>query len=101
MNLQSVDLVAIGPPLVVAIAALVILLADLALPASSRRRREQVATGLMLAGLLAGLGWAIGLAASGPRSTFCSAAGCYYAADGFTAYLQILVLAAVALVVGQ
>jgi NADH-quinone oxidoreductase subunit N len=100
-GLQSVSGTTLGPLLVVAVMAVVVLVTDVMLPATegSRHRREQVSIGLVFLGLVAALTWSAVLAAGGARATLCSAAGCYYVADGLTCYLQILVLAAVAVVV--
>lgn len=98
--LQSVDGVTLGPPLIVALMAIVVLVTDVLLPGgdAGRARRERLAVGLSLAGVVGALAWAATLAATAPRATFCSPLGCYYVADHLTAYFQILVLATVAVV---
>ncbi|MFI1797685.1 NADH-quinone oxidoreductase subunit N [Streptomyces sp. NPDC020379] len=87
---QSVDWLAIAPPTVVAVTALVVLVADLFLPA----RKKPLLGGISIAGLtLAGLSLLPLL--DGDRSTFCLTSGtraCSYTADHFTLVIQLLVL---------
>ncbi|MEU4212875.1 NADH-quinone oxidoreductase subunit N [Streptomyces sp. NPDC026206] len=89
---QSVDWLAIAPPTVTAVVALVILVADLFLPES----RKPVLGWIAMAGLvLAGLSLLPLL--DGDRSTFCltgtdAGHACSYTADHFTLVIQFLVL---------
>ncbi|MFC5910846.1 NADH-quinone oxidoreductase subunit N [Streptacidiphilus monticola] len=99
--IQSVDWLAIAPPLIAAAAALVVLVADLFLPTA----RKPVLGLLSIAGLALALLSLIPLHA-GTRSTFClrTASGavdptaCSYAADHFALLFQLLVLAGALLV---
>jgi len=94
---QSIDYAAISPPLVVVVTAVAVLLADLFLPTAAVRRK--VLAPLSLAGTLGALGATAWLATGDTRSTFCLAGGgCSYVADGFATYFQIVVLAALAVV---
>lgn len=106
--LQSIDYHAISPVLVAAGTALAVLLADLARPG------WRVVPWLGLAGVVAALGAAASLAGD-PRATFCTpptrlpavfggtplAVGrsCSYVADGYAVLLQIVLLAAAAVVI--
>jgi NADH-quinone oxidoreductase subunit N len=101
--IQGIDYAVIAPPLVVAVAAIVALLADaFGLP----RRVVGWVGGVGLAG---GLGAVIALAGADrrPRGTFCLPRGlraggppsCSYVADDFTLLFQCLVLAAALIVV--
>ncbi|MCA6095108.1 NADH-quinone oxidoreductase subunit N [Streptomyces sp. SCA3-4] len=89
---QSVDWLAIAPPTVAAVVALVILVADLFLP----ENRKPVLGWIAVAGLaLAALSLLPLL--DGDRSTFCLTAtdagnACSYTADHFTLVIQLLVL---------
>lgn len=87
---QSVDWLAVAPPAITAVAALVVLLADLFLPAA----RKPLLGGIAVAGLvLAGLSLLPLL--PGNRATFCLTAGphaCSYVADHFTLVIQLLVI---------
>ena len=92
---QSIDYAAISPPLVIVVTAVVVLLADLFLPASLRKLLGPLA----LAGALAALGATAWLATGATRSTFClPRGGCSYVADDFATYFQIVVLAALVVV---
>ncbi|MEU5430968.1 NADH-quinone oxidoreductase subunit N [Streptomyces olivoreticuli] len=87
---QSVDWLAIAPPTVAAVAALVVLVADLFLP----ERKKPLLGGIAIGGIvLAGLSLLPLL--DGDRSTFCLTSGtraCSYTADHFTLVIQFLVL---------
>ncbi len=87
---QSVDWLAVAPPAIIAVAALVVLVADLFLPAA----RKPLLGGITVAALvLAGLSLLPLL--SGDRATFCLTAGphaCSYVADPFTLVIQLLVI---------
>ncbi|GAB2692202.1 NADH-quinone oxidoreductase subunit N [Kitasatospora kifunensis] len=92
--IQSVDWVAIAPPLIAALAALLVLLADLLLPEARKRLLGPLtAVGLLLA-LLA----LLPLTGGQPRATFClpggqgGTGGCSYVADHFALVFQLLVL---------
>jgi NADH-quinone oxidoreductase subunit N len=92
---QSIDYAAISPPLAVVVTAVVVLLADLFVPASWRRALAPLA----LLGTLAALGLTAWLATGETRSTFClPGGGCSYVADDFATYFQIVVLAALVVV---
>ncbi|MEU9092538.1 NADH-quinone oxidoreductase subunit N [Streptomyces sp. NPDC048428] len=87
---QSVDWLAIAPPVTVAVVALVVLVADLFVPAG---RKPLLGYGA-IAGLVAALALIIPLH-EGDRSTFCLTTGtraCSYTADHFTLVIQALVL---------
>ncbi|WP_327067449.1 NADH-quinone oxidoreductase subunit N [Kitasatospora sp. NBC_01302] len=92
--IQSVDWVAIAPPLIAALAALVVLLADLLLPAA----RKRLLGPLTAAGLLLALLALLPLTGGRPRATFClpggqgATGGCSYVADHFALVFQLLVL---------
>jgi NADH-quinone oxidoreductase subunit N len=93
---QSIDYAAISPPLVVVVTAVVVLLADLFGSPAVRRR---LLGPLALVGTLAALGATAWLATGGSRRTFCLAGGgCSYVADDFATYFQIVVLAALVVV---
>ena len=92
---QSIDYAAISPPLVVVVTAVVVLLADLFLPAALRKLLGPLALG----GALGALGATAWLATGETRSTFCLPhGGCSYVADDFATYFQIVVLAALVVV---
>ncbi|TXS20539.1 NADH-quinone oxidoreductase subunit N [Streptomyces sp. ms191] len=100
---QSVDWLTIAPPTLTALVALVVLVADLFVPAAQKRLLGWTA----IAGLVAALALLVPLRA-GDRSTFCltpaaaeaagaardatGAAACSYTADHFTVVIQFLVL---------
>ncbi|MFG2872230.1 NADH-quinone oxidoreductase subunit N [Streptomyces sp. NPDC048338] len=100
---QSVDWLTIAPPTVTAVVALVVLVADLFVPAAHKRLLGWTA----IAGLVAALALLVPLRA-GDRSTFCltpaaaeaagaardatGTAACSYTADHFTLVIQFLVL---------
>ncbi|MEV0037371.1 NADH-quinone oxidoreductase subunit N [Streptomyces sp. NPDC050804] len=87
---QSVDWLAIAPPTVTAVAALVVLVADLFVP----EHRKPLLGALTVAGLAAALVTLLPLR-DGDRSTFClptDAAVCSYTADHFALVIQLLVL---------
>ncbi|MGW6743440.1 NADH-quinone oxidoreductase subunit N [Streptomyces sp. NPDC055025] len=87
---QSVDWLAIAPPTVTAVVALVVLVADLFVP----EHRKPLLGALTVAGLAAALVTLLPLR-EGDRSTFClptDAAVCSYTADHFALVIQLLVL---------
>jgi len=97
--IQPIDYLAVAPPLVLAVAALGVLLADALLPA---RLGYLVGDGA-LAGVGLGLVAAVVLASGGlPRRTFCVVSSlrgnepgsCSYVADKFTLLFQLVVLIA-------
>ena len=99
--IQGIDYVAIAPPLLVAVAGILVLLADaFGLP----RRTMGLVGGV---GVAAGLVAVIAVAVGRPRATFCLPSGlraggppsCSYVADDFTLLLQGLVLAAALIVI--
>ncbi|MEU8398008.1 NADH-quinone oxidoreductase subunit N [Nonomuraea sp. NPDC048892] len=104
--IQQIDYFVIAPPLVLALAAGLVLLLDAFLPA---RPRTRTGLGLVtLAGVLLSLGFVVAQAASGgpPRSTFCVppnlAEGlqlCSYVTDGFTLIFAGLMLVAAVVIV--
>ncbi|MEV4433619.1 NADH-quinone oxidoreductase subunit N [Streptomyces sp. NPDC049555] len=87
---QSVDWLAIAPPTVAALVALVVLVADLFLP----EERKPLLGWLSIGGLLAA-SLALLPLLDGDRSTFCIVgrdSSCSYVADHFTLVVQFLVL---------
>ncbi|MCG7526768.1 NADH-quinone oxidoreductase subunit N [Streptomyces sp. OfavH-34-F] len=87
---QSVDWLAIAPPVTAAAVALAVLVADLFVP---RERKPLLGYGAV-AGLVAALALLLPLH-EGDRSTFCLTTGsraCSYTADHFTLVIQALVL---------
>lgn len=87
---QSVDWLAIAPPVIAAVVALAVLVADLFV---SERRKPLLGYGA-IAGLVAALAFLIPLRA-GDRSTFCltgDVQACSYTADHFALVIQALVL---------
>ncbi|MFD9591461.1 NADH-quinone oxidoreductase subunit N [Kitasatospora sp. NPDC059973] len=87
--IQSVDWVAIAPPLIAALAALAVLVTDLFLPARHRKLLGALAVGGLALALLA----LLPLTGGSPRSTFCVRdAGCSYVADHFALVFQLLAL---------
>lgn len=94
--IQSVDWLAIAPPVVVAAMALIVLVTDLFLP----EHRKPLLGALTIGGLVAALALLVPLRA-GDRSTFClneaatgsgAAGACSYTADHFALVIQALVL---------
>ncbi|GCD93956.1 NADH-quinone oxidoreductase subunit N [Embleya hyalina] len=96
-DVQSIDWLAISPVLAVAVAALVVLLADLFLEGA----RKAVLPWLTLAGLGAGLALLVPLRADGDdaRGTFCSPSGCSYVVTDLTLVLQLVLLGSAFVVV--
>jgi NADH-quinone oxidoreductase subunit N len=91
---QSVDWLAISPPAITALAALVVLVADLFLPAHRKRVLGALSA---LALLLSALPLLFLRGTGGHARTFClsgTAHGCGYYADTFTLVIQFLVLGA-------
>ncbi|MER8183876.1 NADH-quinone oxidoreductase subunit N [Kitasatospora sp. NPDC094015] len=88
--IQSVDWVAVAPPLVAALAALAVLLADLLLPARGRKALGWIAVG----GLVLALAALLPLTRGEARTTFClpGGAGCSYVADHYALAFQLLAL---------
>ncbi|WP_405012822.1 NADH-quinone oxidoreductase subunit N [Kitasatospora sp. NBC_01539] len=91
--IQSVDWVAVAPPLIAALAALLVLVADLFLPAA----RKKALGWISAAGLVGALASMLPLVRGDARSTFClrTAAGtgaCSYTADHFALAFQLLAL---------
>ncbi|MFJ8438113.1 NADH-quinone oxidoreductase subunit N [Kitasatospora griseola] len=87
--IQSVDWVAVAPPLIAALAALAVLVADLFLPEA----RKRLLGWLSAAGLLAALAALLPLVLGDTRSTFCfTSGGCSYTADHFALAFQLLAL---------
>ncbi|MFJ8309013.1 MULTISPECIES: NADH-quinone oxidoreductase subunit N [unclassified Streptomyces] len=87
---QSVDWVAIAPPLITAVVALIVLLADLFVP----QQRKPLLGWLTIAGLIAALA-SLAPLRTGSRSTFCLTANpdaCSYTVDQFAFVIQALVL---------
>ncbi|MEU6811964.1 NADH-quinone oxidoreductase subunit N [Streptomyces sp. NPDC046831] len=90
--IQSVDWVAVAPPLITAVAALAVLVADLFLPDARKPLLGRVSVAGLAASALALLPLL-----DGDRSTFCvtgQAGVCSYTADRFTLVVQFLVLGA-------
>ncbi|MFE4516604.1 NADH-quinone oxidoreductase subunit N [Kitasatospora sp. NPDC056783] len=94
--IQSVDWVAIAPPLIAAVAALAVLLTDLFLP----ERHKKWLGRLTAAGLALALIALLPLTDGSPRATFCvrnvaggsDNGGCSYVADHFALVFQLLAL---------
>ena len=92
---QSIDYAAIAPPLIVAVTALVVLVADLFLA----EHRRLAAAYMSLLGTAAALGATAWLATGRTRQTFCFASGgCSYVSDDFTLFFQVLFLASLLVV---
>ena len=92
---QSIDYAAIAPPLVIAGAALVVLIADLFLA----DERRIAAAYLSLVGAAAALGVTAWVATGPVRRTFCfTSGGCSYVSDDYTLFFQVLFLAALVIV---
>ncbi|MFI1379100.1 NADH-quinone oxidoreductase subunit N [Embleya sp. NPDC020886] len=96
-DVQSIDWLAIGPVVAVAVAALVVLLADLFLEGA----RKAVLPWLTLAGLGAALVSLLPLHRddSTARGTFCSPSGCSYVVTDLTLVLQLVLLGSAVVVV--
>ncbi|WP_280717898.1 NADH-quinone oxidoreductase subunit N [Kitasatospora sp. MAP5-34] len=94
--IQSVDWVAVAPPLIAAVAALAVLLADLFLPAGRKKALGWLTAGGLALALIA----LLPLARGNTRSTFClqnvtgatDNAPCSYVADHFALVFQLLAL---------
>jgi NADH-quinone oxidoreductase subunit N len=93
--IQSIDYAAISPPVIVASAGVVVLVADLFV---GRAARRTVAFVLSLVGALAALGSAAWLARSSTRRTLCLPDGCSYVADDFALFFQLLFLSVLVVV---
>jgi len=91
--IQSIDYLAIGPPLVLAVAALAVLMIDAFLPRSVWTHTAALGAVLLAAGL------AVPLAIDRPHKTFCVGATCSYVADTFTMLFQAVMLIAGVVVV--
>jgi NADH-quinone oxidoreductase subunit N len=99
---QSIDYLAIAPPLIVALTALAVLAADAFVAVARRWLLDAMALG----GVLAGFAATVALAFDGGRRTFCVPPGlagggpvsCSYVVDGFSLLLQMVVLAAAVVV---
>jgi NADH-quinone oxidoreductase subunit N len=86
---QSIDYLAIGPPLVLALTALAVLLADTFAPG----HRHALASAGALGGVGLALAATVALAVSElPRRTFCVPGACSYAVDQFTVLFQLVLL---------
>ncbi|GAA2231023.1 NADH-quinone oxidoreductase subunit N [Kitasatospora cystarginea] len=96
MLVQSIDWLAIAPPLIAALAAIGVLLADLFLPAGKKKALGRLTAGGLALALIA----LLPLARGNTRSTFClrNVAGatdnplCSYVADHFALVFQLLAL---------
>ncbi|MFI9328100.1 NADH-quinone oxidoreductase subunit N [Kitasatospora sp. NPDC052868] len=94
--IQSVDWVAIAPPLIAAVAALAVLLTDLFLP----ERRKKLLGWFSVAGLALALLALLPLTGGPARATFCAkgvtgltgTTGCSYVADHFALAFQLIAL---------
>jgi NADH-quinone oxidoreductase subunit N len=92
---QTIDYAAIAPPVIVAITAIVVLLADLFVDG----RRRIVAAYLSLAGTAVALGFTAWLATGDARRTFClPGGGCSYVVDDYALFFQVLFLASLLIV---
>src|SRR5258707_11410541 len=94
---MGIDYAAIAPPLILAVAALGVLFADVFRPA----RRRSLLGRISLLGVLGALACVAALAVSGgTRRTFClpGGAGGSYVVDDFTLVFQVVVLAAAGVV---
>lgn len=99
---QSIDYLAIAPPVIVVLTALVVLIADVVVDVPRRWLLDAVALG----GVLAGFAATAALAFGGGRRTFCvprdlagdGPVSCSYVVDEFTVLLQMVVLAATVVV---
>ncbi|MGW6915966.1 NADH-quinone oxidoreductase subunit N [Kitasatospora sp. NPDC054939] len=94
--IQSVDWVAVAPPLIAALAAIGVLVTDLFLP----ERRKKLLGWLTVGGLALALLALLPLTGGSPRTTFCvqgtagltGNTGCSYVADHFALVFQLLAL---------
>src|SRR3954447_8302180 len=93
--IQSIDYAAISPPVIVASAGVVVLVADLFV---GRAARRTVAFTISMVGTLAALGGTVWLARGPTRRTFCLPAGCSYVADDFAMFFQLLFLSVLVVV---
>jgi NADH-quinone oxidoreductase subunit N len=98
MTVQSIDYAAIAPPLVVALAALLVLVLDLLLPAGRRASVVAVTSGVAL---LVALACVVALVRDGEqRQTFCvGPEQCSYAVDNLTLLFQAVILVGALVVV--
>jgi NADH-quinone oxidoreductase subunit N len=94
--IQSVDYLAIAPPLVLALAALAVLVLDAFVPRSPWTHLAALAA--VLAALAAETALAIDTA-DRPRRTFCVGDPCSYVVDRFTVVFQVVMLIAGVIVV--
>jgi NADH-quinone oxidoreductase subunit N len=92
-TIQSIDYLAIGPPLALAVAALAVLLIDAFLPRSPWTHLITLGAVVVAAGLV------VVLAVDRPHKTFCVGDTCSYVADTFTLLFQAIMLIAGAVVV--
>jgi NADH-quinone oxidoreductase subunit N len=93
--IQSIDYAAISPPMIVASAGVVVLVADLFV---GRAARRTVAFVLSLIGTFAALGAAAWLARGPTRRTLCLPDGCSYVGDDFALFFQLLFLSVLVVV---
>ncbi|NDU75813.1 NADH-quinone oxidoreductase subunit N [Actinomadura sp. DSM 109109] len=99
--IQAIDYAAVAPPLILAVAAIGLLLAD---AFDAPRRALSLVSGGSLAAALAAV---VALASGDRRATFClpdglragGPASCSYVADGFTLLFQGIILSAAVMVV--
>lgn len=89
--IQTVDWAVIAPPLIAAVAAVAVLLADLFLP-EAHPRKPALLGGLALGGLALAVLSLLPLW-DGEGETFCAGGLCSYGADRFALIVQLLVLA--------
>jgi NADH-quinone oxidoreductase subunit N len=92
-TIQSVDYLAIAPPLVLALAALAVLLVDAFLPRSGWTHAGA------LGGVLVAAGMEVVLAIDRPHRTFCVGDTCSFVVDTFTVLFQSIMLVAGVVVV--
>ncbi|HEY0451380.1 NADH-quinone oxidoreductase subunit N [Actinophytocola sp.] len=88
LTTQSIDYLAIAPPLLLALTALVVLLAD-----TFRVAARNVSI-IALVGVLGALAAAAALVAGPARRTFCVPGACAYVVDDFTLLFQLVMLLA-------
>lgn len=91
--IQSIDYLAIAPPLVLAIAALAVLVLD------AFRPRSVWTSAAALGAVLAAAGAEVALAVDRPHRTFCVGNSCSYVVDTFTVLFQGVMLIAGVVVV--